>query len=139
MFERLGGPEVAAVASRFYAAPADTWDEFLPVCGPYFSPEPRRERVVARVVVRPAVTEHFLRHEYLQHDYRDRVAEIRCPTLLLGGELDPISPIEEIEDTARRMRPGLARVVRFPDSGHGTAGVRDEVVELVRDFVLEDA
>jgi pimeloyl-ACP methyl ester carboxylesterase len=59
--------------------------------------------------------------------------------LLLGGELDPISPIEEIEDTARRMRAGLARVVRFPDSGHGTAGVRDEVVELVRNFVIEDA
>jgi pimeloyl-ACP methyl ester carboxylesterase len=109
------------------------------VCGPYFSPEPRREHVVARIVVRPAVTEHFLRHEYLQHDYRDGVAEIRCPTLLLGGELDPIVPIEEIEDTARRMQPGLARVERFPEAGHGTAGVRDEVIDLVRDFVLENA
>ena len=87
----------------------------------------------------PAVTEHFLRHEYLQHDYRDRVADIRCPTLLLGGELDPIVPIDEIEDTARRMRPGLAKVVRFPEAGHGTAGINDAILELVRDFVLEDA
>ena len=139
MYERLGGPDVAAVASRFYAAPADTWDEFFRVCRPYFSPQPRREHVAARMVSRPEVTEHLLRHEYLQHDYRDRVAEIRCPTLLLGGELDPIVPIEEIEDTARRMRPGVARVVRFPEAGHGTAGVRDEVLELVRDFVLEPA
>jgi pimeloyl-ACP methyl ester carboxylesterase len=91
------------------------------------------------MVSRPAVTEHFLRHEYLQHDYRDRVAEICCPTLFVGGDLDPIVPIEEIEDTAIRMRPGLARVVRFPELGHGAAGERDAVIELVRDFVLEDA
>jgi pimeloyl-ACP methyl ester carboxylesterase len=139
MYDRLGGPDVAAVATRFFDDPAGTRDEFLRVCSPYFSPLPSRADVAARVVSRPAVTEHFLQHEYLQHDYRDRVAEIRCPTLLLGGELDPIVPIDEIEDTARRMRPGLARVVRFPESGHGTAGVQDAVLELVRDWVLEDA
>ena len=138
-YERLGGPEVAAAAARFFDDPAGTRDEFLRVCSPYFNPLPGRADVAARVVSRPAVTEHFLQHEYLQHDYRDRVAEIRCPTLLLGGELDPIVPIEEIEDTARRMRPGLARVVRFPQSGHGTAGIHDAVLELVRDSVVEDA
>ena len=137
MYERLGGLEVAAVAARFYAAPAETRDEFLRVCSPYFTPLPGRPEVGARIVSpAPAVTEHFLRHEYLQHDYRDRVAEIRCPTLLLGGELDPIVPIEEIDDMASRMRPGLARVVRLPESGHGTAGVQDTVLKLVRDFVL---
>jgi pimeloyl-ACP methyl ester carboxylesterase len=140
MYEQLGGPDVAAVAARFYAAPGDTWDEFLPVCSPYFSPLPGRPQVGARVVApHPGVTEHFLRHEYLQHDYRDRVAEIRCPALLLGGELDPVVPIDEIEDTAHSMRPGLARVVRFPEAGHGTVGINDAVLELVRDFVLEDA
>jgi pimeloyl-ACP methyl ester carboxylesterase len=79
MYERLGGPDVAAVAARFYAAPADTWDEFLPVCSPYWSPRPRRPQVGARIVSRPAVTEHFLRHEYLQCDYRDKISAIRCP------------------------------------------------------------
>jgi hypothetical protein len=29
--------------------------------------------------------------------------------------------------------------VRFRELGHGTAGVRDAVFELVRDFVLEDS
>jgi pimeloyl-ACP methyl ester carboxylesterase len=138
MYEQLGGPDVAAVAAGWYAAPADRVDEFLRVCGPYFSPLPREQHVATRILSRPAVTEHFLRNEYLQHDYRDRVADIRCPTLLLGGELDPIVPIAEIEDTARRMRLGLARVVRFPEAGHGTAGINDAILELVRDFVLED-
>ena len=128
MYERLGGPDIAAAAARFYAAPADTWEEFLPVGGPYFSPPPPH----------PGVTEHMLRHEYLQHDYRDRVAAIRCPTLFLGGELDPIVVIEEIEDTASRMSPGIARVARIPDAGHG-AGPSTAVIDLVRDFVVDNA
>ena len=136
MYERLGGTEVAAVATRFFDDPLGVRAEFLRVCGPYFSPQPSRADIGARVVSRPGVTEHFLEREYLQHDYRARLADIRCPTLLLGGELDPIVPIEEIEDTARRIRPGLARVVRLPESGHGSAGVEDRVLELVRDFVL---
>jgi pimeloyl-ACP methyl ester carboxylesterase len=137
MFERLGGPDVGVVAARFYAAPGDTWDEFFSVCSPYFSTLPRRPQVGARLVVpRPGVTEHFLRHEYLQHDHGDRVAAIRCPTLFLGGELDPLVPIQEIVDTASRMQD--ARVVRFPGAGHGMGGVPD-FIELVREFVGHDA
>jgi proline iminopeptidase len=136
MYERLGGPDVAAVAARWYATPGDTWDEFLRVCRPYFSPNSGHPQVPARIVPpRHGVTEHFLRQEYLQHDYRDRVAAIRCPTLLLGGELDPIVPIEEIEDTASRMLPGIARVMRFPHAGHSLIGEHSSVIELVRDFV----
>ena len=84
MYERLGGPDVAAVAARWYAAPADTLDEFLRVCSPYFSPQPRPEFAARAIAPHPGVTEHFLRHEYLQHDHRDRVGAIRCPTLFLG-------------------------------------------------------
>ena len=139
MYERLGGPDVAAVAARWYAAPGDSWDEFLRVCGPYFSPIPGRPQIPARIVApHPGVTEHFLRQEYLQHDYRDSVAAIRCPTLLMGGELDPIVPIEEIEDTASRMRPGIARVVRFPQAGHSLIGEHARLNDLVRDFILHD-
>jgi pimeloyl-ACP methyl ester carboxylesterase len=139
MFERLGGPDIGAEAARFYAAPADTWDEFLPVGGPYFSQRLRRPDVGARIVApHPGVTEHMLRHEYLQHDYRDRVAAIRCPTLLLGGELDPLVPIQEIEDMASRMQPGVARVVRIPDAGHG-GGPSAAVIDLLREFVAGDA
>ena len=87
------------------------------------------------VAPHPGVTEHFIRREYLEHDSRERVAEIRCPTLFVGGELDPIVPIEVVEDTARRMRPGLARVERFPRAGHLWAAERDALSELVRRFV----
>jgi pimeloyl-ACP methyl ester carboxylesterase len=85
------------------------------------------------VAPHPGVTEHFLRHEYLQLDYRDSVAAIRCPTLLIGGELDPVVPIQLVEDMASRMQD--ARVVRFPQAGHLLGPVKSEVTELVRDFI----
>ena len=53
MYERLGGPDVAAVAERFYAAPADSWEELLAVCSPYWSPLPRRPELGARIVAPP--------------------------------------------------------------------------------------
>ena len=137
-YERLGGPDVAAVAAGSTPRLRTHGTSFCPCAVPTSARQPRRPELGARIVSpRPAVTEHFLRHEYLQHDYRDRVAEIRCPTLLLGGELDPIVPIQEIEDMASRMQPGVARVVRFPNAGHGVGG-QPTVIDLVRDFVLND-
>lgn len=138
MFEQLGGADIAAVARTFYAAPADTWEEFFRVCSPYFSTLPPRPERGARIVApRLGVTEHFLRHEYLQHDHRDRAAAIRCPTLFLAGELDPIVPIQVVDDMASRMQPGVATVVRFPDAGHGMGG-QPTAIDVVRDFVLQD-
>ena len=48
----------------------------------------------ARIVApRPGVTEHVLRHEYLQHDYRDRVAAIRCQRFFWVVNLTPSCPL----------------------------------------------
>ena len=60
----------------------------------------------------------------LQTDLRPHVGRIECPTLLLGGELDPIVPIEETEDLAARLDPTLVRFERFANAGHGISGVR---------------
>ena len=139
MYERLGGPEIRAAAARWYDSPAEGWEEFLKVCSPYFSPQRPPPEILARSVSRPAVTEHFLRNEYLQTDLRPTVGRITCPTLLLGGELDPIVPIEEMEDLAGRLDPSLVRFERFPDAGHGLSGVREAALPLIRDFVLGDS
>jgi hypothetical protein len=42
MFDRLGGSEVRAVAERFFTEPtAEHLDEYLEVCGPFYSQRPR--------------------------------------------------------------------------------------------------
>jgi pimeloyl-ACP methyl ester carboxylesterase len=49
---------------------------------------------------------------------RRRLADIRCPTLIVAGELDSTIPSSAKEELARSI-PG-ARLVRFPASGHAT-------------------
>jgi proline iminopeptidase len=96
-----------------------------------------RPEIVARVVLRTPAAEHLLRNEYLQHDLRHELGRITCPTLLLGGELDPVVPIDEMEDLANRLPPGLGRLERFPNSGHGLRGQGEAVTRRVREFVLD--
>ena len=43
---------------------------------------------------------------------------MRCPTLVVGGEDDPITPIGDSEDIVAALPRHLARLVRFPRCGH---------------------
>jgi proline iminopeptidase len=139
-FERRGGAEARAVAERVFADPtADNQEEFLRVCGPLYTQRPLPPEVWARVTMRTEVAEHFTRGEELRFDFRPRLGEIRCPVLLLAGELDPAVPIEDAEELAAALPPDRLRFVRFADAGHMLAAEQPEaVLALIREFVLEE-
>jgi pimeloyl-ACP methyl ester carboxylesterase len=52
----------------------------------------------------------------LDYDYRDRLEDIRCPTLIVWGEDDRTIPVESA-DEYQRLIPGSRRVVLL-DTGH---------------------
>jgi proline-specific peptidase len=140
MFDRLGGAGVRAVAERFFTEPtADNREEYLQVCFPYYSQRPPPPEIRARITRRPDVFEHFISGESLYFDFTDQVREIRCPVLLLAGELDPIVTIADAEDLAAALPRDRLRFERFPEAGHLLAIEQpDAVLALVRDFVLEE-
>jgi proline iminopeptidase len=140
MFDRLGGPDVRAVAERFFTEPtAENREEYLRVCGPYYTQRPRPPEILARVTQRPEVSEHFFRGEILHFDLTERLDEIRCPVLFLAGELDPIVTIADAEELAAALPPDRLRFERFPDAGHQLAIEQpDAVLALIREFVLEE-
>lgn len=47
------------------------------------------------------------------------LARVRCKTLVLAGEDDPITPVEDALDIAAALPPACVRLVRFPGCGHG--------------------
>lgn len=53
----------------------------------------------------------------LAHDTRRRLAELRTPTLVLGGALDPFFPEAMLRATAAAIPRAALRV--FPRNGHG--------------------
>jgi pimeloyl-ACP methyl ester carboxylesterase len=55
--------------------------------------------------------------EILDYDFRERLPDIRCPTLILWGARDSIIPSKDAYEY-ERLIPGTQPVVMFDDTGH---------------------
>lgn len=115
-FERLGGAEARDIAHRFLVElDPGAQDEFMRVCFPFYTV--KRDPVhlsygETRPVVRPEVTEHFFSDEAWRMDLRPGLSRVTCPTLLLNGAHDPITPpvcADELE--AALVNAPVTRVV----------------------------
>jgi len=131
MYERLGGLAARQAAERFFADPLSHRDEYLRICGPYFSPVPGSPEVADRVVRRDQSARHFLANEFLSFDLRDRLGQIRCPVAVLVGELDPIVTVEDAEELAHAISSDVC-LLRFTNAGHGLIGEHQAVLDLIR-------
>ena len=135
MFERLGGAEARAVAAEYFAGPSEErFERFMAVCYPLYGTVPPDPEVRARIVARPAVGVHFFSDEITTFDWFPELARIACPTLLLSGELDPITPVACSEELAAAIPH--ARLEVFAAAGH--APFRDrpaETLDVIREFV----
>jgi proline-specific peptidase len=136
MFEQLGGPEARAAAERNFTSPSvETRAEYLRVCVPLYNPTPRDPDILRRVVRNDEVGIHFWSDEIHRFDLVPELAAIRTPTLVLGGELDPITTAQDIRELAAAIPE--ARLEMFPDAGHGVFGERPgEALALIRDFIV---
>ena len=62
--------------------------------------------------------------------------KIRVPTLVLAGEDDPITPLQDSIDIAERLSDDILRFAPFSQAGHGVWRDRpDETFALLRDFI----
>jgi pimeloyl-ACP methyl ester carboxylesterase len=136
MFERLGGAHVREVAERHFRELTDeSADEFLRVCLPVYNTTPLEPDVLARVRMKTEVGNHFFRNEGFDVDLFPELGNIRCPTLVLGGELDPITPIADAEDIAAAIPQAELRI--FEGAGHGVFRDKpEEALEVIREFIL---
>jgi pimeloyl-ACP methyl ester carboxylesterase len=121
-FGELGGPDAAAAARGLFTTPDDpaTMERFTQTCFPLYARRGFNPMIAARAVFTPQVSAHFFRPggEYGRFDYRPALADLRVPTLILHGALDPIVPVEFARQTAAAFAPGLAELVVFDDCAH---------------------
>ena len=119
-FEALGGPEARAAAERFWTSPGpETLPDYVSKSFVTYSRTPRDPDANARTVWALDVMFHFAADEDRRFDLRAGLAGVRCPALVLGGTLDPVCPIEDQEEIAAALPPGLVRFERFAGCGHG--------------------
>jgi len=136
MFEKLGGAEVREVAERHFRELSDeSAEEFMRVALPVYNPKPMDPDVIARTRLKLEVGNHFFRNEGFEVDLLPELANIKCPTLVLGGELDPITPVADSEDIAAAIPHAEVRI--FDGAGHGVFRDKpEEAIAVIREFVL---
>jgi proline iminopeptidase len=138
VFEKLGGTRARSIAEEFYPHPStETLGDFIPHCMSLYNTRFSDPDGMRRSVLRVEVLFHFFKHEWPGFDFLPELSKICCPTLVLGGEEDPATPIQDQEDIAAAIRPELVEFHRFPDCGHGAYRDRpDQAIPIIRDFIL---
>ena len=119
LFERFGGPEAGALARRRFLevrghdeASLEAWRR---LASPHYTRTPRDPDWARRLVGRPEVLHWFTKPggESQTFDLFPDLHRIRCPTLVMGGEDDPIHPIESQADIAAALPPHLVQFERI--------------------------
>jgi pimeloyl-ACP methyl ester carboxylesterase len=143
LFERFGGREVGALARRRFLeaqghpdqASLDAWAR---LALPHYTRVPRHPDMARRAVNRSEVLRWFTRPggEGDSYDMRGDLHHIQCPTLVLGGEDDPIHPIESQADIAAALPAHLVRFERFADCRHAVVtDAPERAMAVIRQFI----
>jgi proline iminopeptidase len=115
-------------------------DAWLRLALPAYTRRPRDPDMARRAVSRPAVGLHWFAKPDGESDTFNMFPElgrIRCPTLVLGGEDDPMHPIESQAEIAAALPPHLVQFERFADCGHGVVpDAPERALALIRNFIL---
>jgi proline iminopeptidase len=140
-FERLGGPEAHAIADRFLAhGDSHALNDYARVCLPLYTRRvPMDREALARCLANPDVLLHYFKMpggESSTVDFLGDLARVQCPTLVLAGEDDPITPIQSAEDIAAALPPHLVRFERFPNTGHTVFDDEPRAYDVIRAFIL---
>ncbi|WP_438027826.1 alpha/beta fold hydrolase [Sorangium sp. So ce233] len=136
VFERLGGAQAADVARRFYADPIPNFRDYIGVCLPLYRQSPPDEGALGRAVLHLDVGAYFVAGEMQTYDLRADLARVRCPTLVLSGDLDPFATTADARDLVAALPRELVQARSFPRAGHAVLDdARDEALAAIREFL----
>jgi proline iminopeptidase len=136
VFERLGGVEARAIARRFLEDPSqENFPDFIRVCLPLYNRTPQDLKSGRRATLTPQVMEHFRRGELMSLNLLPGLSRVECPTLVYGGEDDPMIPIEEQEEIADALPLDLVQFHRISNAGHGPYRDDPQFLDVLREFI----
>jgi pimeloyl-ACP methyl ester carboxylesterase len=143
LFERFGGPEVGALARRRLLEQRGHPDQasvaaWARLAMPHYTRIPRDPDMARRAINRPEVLQWFARPGGESHTYNffPDLHRIQCPTLVLGGEDDPIHPIESQADIAAALPSHLVQFERFANTRHACVqDAPEQTLAAIRGFI----
>jgi pimeloyl-ACP methyl ester carboxylesterase len=136
-FRVHGGVEAASAARAFFTDPGEaTSVDYVRYCLPAYSPAPPAIDTLTRCVFNAPLEFAFYRG--LDMDLTAGLASVLCPTLVVAGALDPITPLGAAEEIVAALPDDLVTYKVFERSGHIIHDTEPErFFETVRAFVRE--
>ena len=113
------------------------YETYGKICLPLYSNpnSPTAGEFRDRAIEHPEVAIHFFSGEMAQMDMRQEISNITCPTLVIGGVVDPVTPpvcSQEIADSIGNN----AHLHMFENCGHGPHRDNPEGAEkIMRSFL----
>ncbi|KYF89828.1 hydrolase [Sorangium cellulosum] len=136
VFERLGGARAADIARRFFADPMPNFHDYIRVCLPLYRQTPEEEGALQGAVIHLDVGGYFVAGEMQTYDLRADLARVRCPTLVLSGDLDPFATSADARELVAALPGELVQARHFPHAGHAVlADARAEALAAIRGFL----
>jgi proline iminopeptidase len=115
-FRSVAGDEVAELARRDYGGDPVTDEQWVAVFAA-FGPRIPGPDQLARRIRNPDIAAPGM--DLLRRlDVVDRLARVRCPTLVCVGGLDPVTPVAAAREIVDALPPGLGRLVVIEGAGH---------------------
>jgi pimeloyl-ACP methyl ester carboxylesterase len=135
-FRRRGGDEAAAIAGRVYGGDRQSvTPEEWATCWRLFGHWVPGDQERARTVVNQELNAPGL-DGMRELDVLDQLARVDCPTLVVVGELDPITPVAAAREIVDALPEGVGRLEVFEEAGHFTwRDAPDRYWPLLLDFV----
>ena len=131
-------PEARAAAQAFWTAPnAQTWAAYNRVCKRHYNVrQPANDDATQRTVFNEEILFTSAGGEQQHMQLLPGLAAVQCPVLVMAGEQDPVTPLQDAQEIAAAIPAPWARLVTFADTGHGAWRDKpDEALAVLREFV----
>jgi pimeloyl-ACP methyl ester carboxylesterase len=137
-FERLGGAAARDAAQTFWSAPGEaTWAAYQQLCTPLYNTRPAADPLArGRTLFNTEILFASAGGEQRTMNLLPGLAAVCCPVLVLAGDSDPVTPLEDAREIAAAIRPQWGRLEVIVDAGHGTWRDQPEAaMAVIRGFV----
>ncbi len=126
-----------AAAEAYWSEPQpETLDAYVQICLPLYNPTPQPDTAGARAKFDVALLNTWNATELPQLNLLPGLERAACPVLVMGGEEDPVTPIEDQCDIANALPAKCVQLERFAGAGHGIWRDRPEAaMAALRRFI----
>lgn len=131
---------VSAATNWFQNGDSSSLSDYANFCLPLFDNNPQRKMItdLEGSIQTPDVMKHFNTKELLSFDFRSMLVNIKCPVMVLAGDVSPYHSKESAIELADSLQPSFRYFHLFENVGTPIYNhIPDVTRELIQEFIQQ--